>query len=112
MQAGLESEQRAKAEAEAEARTGRQSVLTRRSRGRGRRLLRRRSSPTAVPTLLPEREKEARSLLDSAKRGKRQTEAELAESRAVVNEMTSINSRAASDKRAVESAVHTIRRDR
>merc|ERR1719209_1149586 len=47
---------------------------------------------------------EARSLLDSAERGKRQTEAELSESRAAVNEMTSINSRAASDKRAVESA--------
>merc|ERR1712037_194592 len=51
---------------------------------------------------------EARSLLDSAERGKRQTEAELSESRAAVNEMTSINSRAASDKRAVESAVHTM----
>merc|ERR1711862_571558 len=50
----------------------------------------------------------ARSLLDSAERGKRQTEAELAESRNAVNEMTSINSRAASDKRAVESAVHTM----
>merc|ERR1719425_100699 len=51
---------------------------------------------------------EARPLLDSAERGKRQTEAELSESRAAVNEMTSINSRAASDKRAVESAVHTM----
>merc|ERR1712088_620710 len=51
---------------------------------------------------------EARSLLDSAERGKRQTEAELSESRAAVNEMTSINSRAASDKRAVEGAVHTL----
>merc|ERR1712066_300440 len=51
---------------------------------------------------------EARSLLDSAERGKRQTEAELAESRGAVNEMTSINSGAASDKRAVESAVHTM----
>merc|ERR1712203_1323915 len=51
---------------------------------------------------------EARSLLDSAERGKRQTEAELAEARAAVNEMTSINSKAASDKRAVESAVHTM----
>merc|ERR1719365_421067 len=51
---------------------------------------------------------EARSLLDSAERGKRQTEAELSESRSAVNEMTSINSRAASDKRAVESAVHTM----
>merc|ERR1719500_891314 len=51
---------------------------------------------------------EARSLLDSAECGKRQTEVELAESRNAVNEMTSINSRAASDKRAVESAVHTM----
>ena len=51
---------------------------------------------------------EARSLLDSAERGKRQTEAELSESRSAVNEMTSINSKAASDKRAVESAVHTM----
>merc|ERR1712033_96289 len=51
---------------------------------------------------------EARSLLDSAERGKRQTEAELAESRAAVNDMTSINSRAASDKRSLEGAVHTL----
>merc|ERR1712172_417205 len=51
---------------------------------------------------------EVRSLLDSAERGKRQTEAELSESRAAVNEMTSINSRAASDKRSVEGAVHTL----
>merc|ERR1712126_598708 len=51
---------------------------------------------------------EARSLLDSADRGKRQTEAELAESRNAVNEMTSINSKAASDKRSLEGAVHTM----
>merc|ERR1712002_1317686 len=51
---------------------------------------------------------EARSLLDSAERGKRQTEAELAESRQAVNEMTSINSKASSDKRAIEGAVHTM----
>jgi len=51
---------------------------------------------------------EARSLLDSAERGKRQTEAELAESRNAVNEMTSINSKAASDKRSIEGAVHTM----
>merc|ERR1712025_606734 len=51
---------------------------------------------------------EARSLLDSAERGKRQTEAELAESRNAVNEMTSINSKAASDKRSLEGAVHTL----
>merc|ERR1719242_1191727 len=51
---------------------------------------------------------EARSLLDSAERGKRQTEAELSESRSAVNEMTSINSKASSDKRALEGAVHTM----
>merc|ERR1719357_1071116 len=39
---------------------------------------------------------------------KRQAEAELSESRHAVNEMTSINSKASSDKRAVESAVHTM----
>merc|ERR1711973_301546 len=51
---------------------------------------------------------EARSLLDSAERGKRQTEAELSESRAAVNEMTSINSRASGEKRSIEGAVHTL----
>ena len=51
---------------------------------------------------------EARSLLDSAERGKRQTEAELSESRAAVNDMTSINSKASSDKRSIEGAVHTM----
>jgi len=51
---------------------------------------------------------EARSLLDSADRGKRQTEAELAEARNAVNEMTSINSRASADKRSVEGQVHTL----
>ena len=51
---------------------------------------------------------EARSLLDSADRGKRQCESELAESREACNEMTSINSKVSSDKRAVESAVHTM----
>merc|ERR1719385_291420 len=51
---------------------------------------------------------EARALLDSAERGKRQTEAELAESRSAVNEMGTINSRANSDKRRVEGALHTM----
>merc|ERR1712054_673714 len=50
----------------------------------------------------------ARALLDSAERGKRQTEAELAEARGAVNEMTSVNSRAAADKRRVEGALHTL----
>merc|ERR1719383_525230 len=51
---------------------------------------------------------EARSLLDSSERGKRQTEAELAESRNAVNEMTLINNKAASDKRSLEASVHTM----
>merc|ERR1711997_488249 len=51
---------------------------------------------------------EARALLDSADRGKRAAESELAESRAAVNDMTTINSKAASEKRHLESAVHTV----
>merc|ERR1739849_66461 len=51
---------------------------------------------------------EARSLLDSAERGKRQTEAELAESRNAVQEMTTINSKASAEKRTLKGAVHTM----
>merc|ERR1712027_114030 len=51
---------------------------------------------------------ESRSLLDSAERGKRQTEAELGEARNAVNEMSSINSRASGEKRSIEGAVHTL----
>merc|ERR1712165_567180 len=51
---------------------------------------------------------EARSLLDSAERGKRQTEAELSEARNAVNEMAGINSRASGEKRSIEGAVHTL----
>merc|ERR1739846_229780 len=51
---------------------------------------------------------EARALLDSAERGKRQTEAELAESRNAVQEMTTINSKASAEKRTLEGAVHTM----
>merc|ERR1719419_1794952 len=51
---------------------------------------------------------EARSLLDSAERGKRQTETELGEARSAVNEMTTVNSRASAEKRAVEGALHTM----
>merc|ERR1712083_863857 len=51
---------------------------------------------------------EARSLLDSAERGKRQTESELTEARAAVNEMTTINTRAGAEKRSLEAAVHTM----
>merc|ERR1712025_998732 len=51
---------------------------------------------------------EARSLLDSAERGKRQTEAELSESRNAVQEMNTINSKASAEKRSIEGAVHTM----
>merc|ERR1711878_165098 len=51
---------------------------------------------------------EARSMLDTAERGKRQTEAELGESRNAVNEMAGINSRASGEKRSIEGAVHTL----
>ena len=51
---------------------------------------------------------EARSLLDSAERGKRQTEAELSEARNAVNEMTNINTKASAEKRSVEGVVHTM----
>merc|ERR1719464_2483191 len=51
---------------------------------------------------------EARALLDSAERGKRQTESELTEARMAVNEMNNVNSRAAHDKRSLEGAVHTL----
>jgi len=51
---------------------------------------------------------EARALLDSAERGKRQTESELTDARSAVNEMATINSRANSDKRRVEGALHTM----
>merc|ERR1719187_1847918 len=51
---------------------------------------------------------EARSLLDSADRGKRQIEGELAESRHAVNEMNTVNSKASAEKRHVEGLVHTM----
>merc|ERR1712012_1119543 len=51
---------------------------------------------------------EARALLDSAERGKRQTEAELTDARAAVNEMTTINSKANAAKRSLEGNVHTM----
>ena len=51
---------------------------------------------------------ESRALLDSADRGKKQADMELAEARGSVNDMTAINSKAASDKRRMESAVHTL----
>merc|ERR1712168_352102 len=51
---------------------------------------------------------EARALLDSADRGKKQADMELVEARGSVNDMTSINSKAAADKRHIEPAVHTM----
>merc|ERR1712179_784108 len=51
---------------------------------------------------------EARSLLDSADRGKRQTEKELEESRKAVSGMAAINSKASAEKRRIEGDVHTI----
>merc|ERR1712020_585828 len=51
---------------------------------------------------------EARALLDSAERGKRQTEAELGDARSAVNEMNTINSRAGADKRRIEGSLHTM----
>merc|ERR1719367_555540 len=51
---------------------------------------------------------EARALLDSADRGKKQVDMELIEARAAVNDMSTINSKASSDKRRIESAIHTM----
>merc|ERR1712135_92824 len=51
---------------------------------------------------------ESRALLDSADRGRKQTEMELAEARSAVNDMTAINSKALSEKRHLESACHTL----
>merc|ERR1712168_1549887 len=44
---------------------------------------------------------EARALLDSADRGKRQTEAELVEARVAVNDMSTINPKSAAEKRSL-----------
>lgn len=49
---------------------------------------------------------ESRSLLDSADRCKKQTEMELSEARAAVNDMTAINSKALAEKRHLDSVVH------
>merc|ERR1712088_928639 len=51
---------------------------------------------------------ESRALLDSADRSKKQADMELAEARSAVNDMTTINSKAASEKRHLESAIHTM----
>merc|ERR1712141_92448 len=51
---------------------------------------------------------EARALLDSADRGKKQADMELSEARAAVNDMTTVNSRAGAEKRRVEGSLHTM----
>merc|ERR1711935_920993 len=51
---------------------------------------------------------EARALLDSADRGKKQADMELVEARGSVNDMTTINSKASLQKRHLESAIHTM----
>merc|ERR1712223_1124461 len=51
---------------------------------------------------------ESRALLDSADRGKRQLDAELADARNAVNEMQVINSKAMHGKRGLESVIHTL----
>jgi myosin heavy chain 6/7 len=51
---------------------------------------------------------ESRALLDSADRGKKQADMELAEARGAVNDMTTINSKANAEKRHLESAIHTM----
>merc|ERR1712241_533562 len=51
---------------------------------------------------------ESRALLDSADRSKKQADMELSEARGAVNDMTTINSKAATEKRHLESAVHTM----
>merc|ERR1712088_109916 len=51
---------------------------------------------------------ESRSLVDAADRGKKQAEMELADARAAVGDLTTINSRAAADKRSLESSVHAM----
>jgi chromosome segregation ATPase len=51
---------------------------------------------------------ESRALLDSADRSKKQADMELSEARGAVNDMTTINSKASSEKRHLESAIHTM----
>merc|ERR1712193_393875 len=51
---------------------------------------------------------ESRALLDSADRGKRQIDAELADARNAINEMQVINTKAMHDKRGLESVIHTL----
>merc|ERR1739844_375146 len=50
----------------------------------------------------------SRALLDSADRGKKQADNELAAARESVNDMHNINSKSSAEKRSLESNVHTI----
>jgi len=50
---------------------------------------------------------EARALLDSAERGKKNVESELSLARAAVTEMNSVNAKAGAEKRRLEGDVHT-----
>merc|ERR1712106_1292326 len=50
---------------------------------------------------------ESRALLDSAERSKRQLDVELGDSRSLINEMQTINSREMAAKRGLEGALHT-----
>ena len=52
--------------------------------------------------------KQARALLDSAKRGKREAEAKFGDSPDAVNEMTKVNTKAAPRRRCLEGDVHTM----
>ena len=51
---------------------------------------------------------ESRSLLDSAEMGKKQAEMELHDTRVAVNDLSTLNGRAANEKRQLETAVHTL----
>merc|ERR1719275_84036 len=51
---------------------------------------------------------ESRSLLESTERGKKQAEMELHDTRVAINDLSTINGRAANDKRQLETAVHTL----
>ena len=51
---------------------------------------------------------EARALLDSADRSKKQADMELGEARVAVNDMGTINAKAGTDKRRLECAIHTM----
>merc|ERR1719192_1289435 len=53
-------------------------------------------------------QEEARALLDSADRSKKQCDMELSEARGAVNDMTTINSKAGAEKRRLEGAIHTM----